>query len=713
MYRLRAGTAHAASTCQKVGCVAADAVWDASAETCTVPEAPAPTPITSAYTQTAPEEPGGDLSAADGDATWLLLCGILVFLMQSGFALLEVGSVSVRNTQNILFKNMVDPTVAAILFWAVGYPLAYGSGNGFIGGFDESTFTHGVDNAATDSILTCSSPACDGIDLEVFVVVDSCSGFNTCEGFCVMDHGTDDDCKFEETATDGYDGAFWAGWFFQWAFCATTATIVSGAVAERMKFGVYIVITIFLTGFIYPVVVHWGWADGFASAWVGNVHTDSLLGVGVIDFAGSGVVHMTGGVAALVACIFVGPRHGRFVKHYQKDGHTYAKCQDQPMIIEADGWMEIIEDETSPSGEKWQSVDPEIEKELSDSLPFEWKTNPFPASSSTFQTFGTLILWFGWYGFNCGSTLGISGGYAMAAAKVAVLTTIGAAGGGLSSATITYLFDSKTFDLGAIGNGVLAGLVSITSPCAVVEPWAGLLIGMLGGVFYYASSKFLLKLRIDDVVGASPVHMFCGIWGVIACGLFTSQKNWAYTYACTIEAVPDSCLPENDNACGEAMDPTLTCTFLPGDESSCGPSDGYEGTGKCVYTEASDPAPDDPVSCGIFYGCELAGTQLLAQIIFVLCILGWTAGTVGAVCGVLKLVVKDLAYDAATQAGGMDIKHHGGIQGPEFATAYTAGLTSTVTVFGGTPSSPGKTAIPQAIPQSTLQVASPRLKPRP
>jgi Amt family ammonium transporter len=196
------------------------------------------------------------------------------------------------------------------------------------------------------------------------------------------------------------------------------------------------------------------------------------------------------------------------------------------MITPTDAkWMEILMDDASPSGETWQTVKPEVETDLTaqeTNLQTRWKSNPFPASSTTFQTFGVLILWFGWYGFNCVSTLAISAELSGVAAKVAVTTTCGAAGGALSAFAIVYILDGFQ-DLGAISNGILAGLVSITAACSVIEPWAAFLIGVIGGAVYVGACKLLEKLRIDDVVLAIPVHCFCGMWGVISCGLFATK----------------------------------------------------------------------------------------------------------------------------------------------------------------------------------------------
>ena len=525
------------------------------------------------------------------DYMWLLLGGSLVFFMHSGFALLEVGSVSVRNTQNILFKNVISPTVAAILFWAFGYTIAYGS------------------NACNPEVV---------------------SGFMGSSCYYFMT-----DVVVADADGAGYDGGWYAGWFFQWAFCATASTIVSGAVAERIVFKVYVVITVFLTAFIYPVVVHWGWStDGWASAF--NSASPKLFGVGVVDFAGSGIVHMTGGVAALVAAILVGPRHGRFVTQYclPKNGKDrwYAMVKDQPLVqMTSERWMEIVDDSNSPSGETWKAVRAATMKELdekgvgSGSLKTRVKTNPFPCQSPTFQTFGCLILWFGWYGFNCVSTLIISGGYSGIAAKVAVTTTLAAAGGAISAGLLTYVLDGDQ-DLGAMSNGILAGLVSITSACPAVEPWAAIVIGLLGGLVYYLAVKLLDALHIDDVVLAIPVHCFCGMWGVLAVGLFASPQAMAVAY----------------------------------------------GSG----------------GCGLFYAghelCTAAGDQFMAQLVFVLAIIAWVASTTTIVLLGAKVVLgslcgfeytddhkNPLAYSPEMQMLGMDQVKHGGMSGSETTTVYS------------------------------------------
>ncbi|CAN0042201.1 unnamed protein product, partial [Hapterophycus canaliculatus] len=326
----------------------------------------------------------------------------------------QVGSVSIKNTKNILIKNIGDAALGAICWWLLGYGVAFGDSAGrFIG---------------TTSFALKGSP-------------------------------------FE--ADDGTltNGPAYASWLFQWAFAATAATIVSGAAAERVSFNAYIVYSIVLTSFIYPVVVHWGWAGGWASAFVDE--DDLLFDCGVIDFAGSGVVHMTGGVAALCAAIVVGPRLGRF----NEDGTA----------------------------------------------------NTLPQQSAVLQSLGTLILWFGWYGFNGVSTLVISGA-AGVAAKTMVTTTISGACGALTT-TLLGKLNVHYWDGGAANNGLLAGLVGVTAGCSTCEPEGAMVIGIVAGFIYTYASKLLVKLQIDDVVDAIPVHLGCGMWGVFAASLFATKDN--------------------------------------------------------------------------------------------------------------------------------------------------------------------------------------------
>jgi len=354
------------------------------------------------------------------DKFYSLICGAMIFFIQCGFAMLCAGSVRQKNVKNIMLKNMLDACGGAIGFFSIGYALAYGGDGKFIGLTGEKYFL----NADTDYI----------------------------------------------------------SFFFQFTFAATAATIVAGTVAERCKMSAYLCYSLFLTGFVYPVVVHAIWNEnGFLSAF----NDDAYL-MGMIYFAGSGVVHMTGGATALVAAIILGPRIGRF---YETNG-------------------DLIEN-----------------------------PQPFPAHSVSLQVLGTFILWFGWYGFNPGSTLAISpAGYGDIVALCAVTTTLSAAAGAVSALftdTIAGLVlqGEAEYDITMCMNGCLSGLVGITAGCSVVEPWAALVIGLCSGVIYVCASKLLVKLRIDDAVDAIPVHFFNGMWGCIATGLFASPRHVAAAYS--------------------------------------------------------------------------------------------------------------------------------------------------------------------------------------
>lgn len=241
----------------------------------------------------------------------------------------------------------------------------------------------------------------------------------------------------------------WAFWLFQAAFCGTAATIVAGGMAERMKFPAYLAYSFVISTLIYPVIGHWIWGGG----WLGKM--------GFTDFAGSTVVHLTGGVAALTGTIILGPRIGKFA---------------------ADGTAKIIAGHNIP-----------------------------------LASLGVLILWFGWFGFNAGSTLGVENGDLIS--LIAMNTNIAAAAGGIAAMLLTLIL-FKAFDLTMTMNGALAGLVAITAPCAFVSPGASFIIGTIGGVLVVLAVSLLDLLRIDDPVGAFPVHGVNGIWGTLAVGLF-------------------------------------------------------------------------------------------------------------------------------------------------------------------------------------------------
>ena len=346
------------------------------------------------------------------DTAWLLIAGILVIFMQAGFGLVESGFVRSKNVVNILMKNLLDVSAGAIMFWAVGWGIAYG-------------------------------------------VSDSTNDFIGVGNF------------FLNGFTD------YPGWFFQFAFAATAATIVSGAVAERTRFPAYLIYSVVITALIYPVVVHWIW-DG--NGWLTAFRDSPLLGVGMVDFAGSTVVHSVGGWAALVGAVMVGARRGK----YNADGSV----------------------------------------------------NPLPGHSMVLGMLGVMILWVGWYGFNPGSTLGLSGGLAATAARVAVTTTLAAGAGGAAAMAFSWLRTSKS-DLSLTLNGILGGLVAITAGTATVEPWAAVVIGLIAGLVIVLGVDLLDRLRIDDPVGVVPVHLFNGIWGTVAVGLFTSQALLGDAYGVT------------------------------------------------------------------------------------------------------------------------------------------------------------------------------------
>ncbi len=254
-------------------------------------------------------------------------------------------------------------------------------------------------------------------------------------------------------AKSGANVPLYAFWLFQAAFCGAAATIVAGGMAERMKFPAYLIYSFLISALIYPIVGHWVWGGGWLSS------------IGFADFAGSTVVHTTGGIAALVGTIMLKPRIGKF---------------------RADG---------SP--------------------------NMIPGHNIPLASLGVFILWFGWFGFNPGSTLGVGNGDLIA--RVAINTNLGAASGGIAAMGLIWALTKKA-DLSMAMNGALAGLVAVTAPCAFIDPWAAIVIGFVGGIVVVLGARLLDKLKIDDPVGAVPVHGLNGLWGTISIGLFGQES---------------------------------------------------------------------------------------------------------------------------------------------------------------------------------------------
>jgi Amt family ammonium transporter len=360
------------------------------------------------------------------DSIWMILCGALVMFMHPGFAMLETGSCRTKNASNVLMKNLVNVIVGTIAWWIFGWAFAYGGP--YEDGYLKSGFI-GSKQFAGGGFMTSDS---DGNQ----------------QGFTPDADGN----PMQSTMLS---------WFFQWAFCTAAATIVSGGVAERVKSGAYAFYSFFMAALIYPVVVAWTWGYGWLSK-VGDV--------GYMDFAGSGIVHLTGGISALAGTVILGARKGRF-------------------------------DENTDE-------------------------NEFAPHSLPLVVFGTFCLWFGWYGFNCGSTLGLHTAEKGAlAAQVATNTTISASVCGIIVFSMRYgifwlTLGKPLYDVSGLCNGILAGLVSITAGCGNVENGSAFVIGLIGAFVYQGASMLLQKLKIDDPVDASAVHGACGIWGVLAAALF-------------------------------------------------------------------------------------------------------------------------------------------------------------------------------------------------
>ncbi|MGB7218437.1 MAG: ammonium transporter [Vicinamibacterales bacterium] len=373
--------------------------------------AAAPAPAQAPEAAAPAAAPAVDTNKIALDTVWVLLTAALVFFMNLGFALVESAMCRSKNTVNILSKNFIVFAISSLAFYVFGWGLMFGDGNGFIG-TTGVLLAGGADN----------SPA----------VGDAYSGV--------------------------YKSIAWTGvplnakFFFQLVFAGTAATIVSGSVAERIKYFSFIVFSFLLVAFVYPVTGHWIWGGGF------------LATSGFFDFAGSTVVHSVGGWAALAGILVLGPRLGK----YGADG----------------------------------------------------KVNAVAPHNYSSAVIGCFVLWLGWFGFNPGSTMAADPN---AIAHIFMTTNTAGIMALLSATAMSWFWDGKP-SLGMSINGCLAGLVAITAPCAFVTVNASLLIGAAAGVLVVLAVKLLDTLKIDDPVGAVPVHLFNGVFGTICVGLFAVDK---------------------------------------------------------------------------------------------------------------------------------------------------------------------------------------------
>ncbi|MFY9271133.1 MAG: ammonium transporter [Candidatus Manganitrophaceae bacterium] len=343
------------------------------------------------------------------DTVWTLVTAMLVFFMNLGFAMVESGFCRSKNTVNILSKNFIVFAVSSLAFWVIGWGMMFGDGSGFIG-TSGLFFIGGEDN----------SPM------------------------------TGDLYKGVYSAISWATVPLLAKFFFQLVFAGTAATIVSGAVAERIKYVSFIVFSFFLVAIIYPIVGHWIWGGGW------------LAKLGMWDFAGSTVVHSVGGWAALAGVLVLGPRLGKY-----RDG----------------------------------------------------KVNPILGHNMTSATLGAIVLWLGWFGFNPGSTMAVA---VNDISRIVITTNTAGAVGLLVATAVAWKVMGKP-DIGMSINGLLAGLVGVTAPCAYISVGSSAIIGAIAGVIVVFAVLMFDKLKIDDPVGALAVHLCCGVFGTLAVGLFAED----------------------------------------------------------------------------------------------------------------------------------------------------------------------------------------------
>jgi ammonium transporter, Amt family len=340
------------------------------------------------------------------DTLWVFAAGAFVMLMQAGFLLLETGFSRMKNAGTVAAKVIANLSIAAVVYWAVGFALAFGG----------------------------TSP-------------DSTGWFAGTDGF-FLQHTAD----INLPAMSFSDATVGSKWFFQFAFAAVSLAIVWGTTLERIKFGAYLIYAAIFAGVIYPLASHWIFGGGWLQA-----------NFGMQDFAGSTVIHLVGATGALAALLLLGPRQGK----YGADG----------------------------------------------------RPNVIPGHSMPLVGLGVLILWFGWFGFNPGSTLSTLDGRF---ADVAIVTWLGGAAGVLGAMATIYLL-TRSFDIGMTLNGAVAGLVAITAPSGYIEFWFAPVVGLVAGVIVVFGVIMIDKV-LDDPVGALSAHGLAGIWGTLSCGLFTAPR---------------------------------------------------------------------------------------------------------------------------------------------------------------------------------------------
>jgi Amt family ammonium transporter len=353
-----------------------------------------------AFAADAPQPTPADVAA---DTIWVIVAGVFVMFMQAGFAMLEVGFSRMKNVGTVVAKVITNFSISSIVYWAVGFGVAFGGGG-------------------------------------VFWLLGGSGWFPT------FSPGS----QMNLPALAGSTAPAAAKFFFEFVFCAVSLAIVWGTMLERTKFIVYILFAIPFAGFIYPLISHWLFGGGWLMA-----------RFGAQDFAGSTVVHLTGATAGFAGLLLLGPRIGKYERNK--------------------------------------------------------KPNAIPGHSMPLSQLGVFILWFGWFGFNPGSTLNATN---LHFADVVVTTNLAAAAGAVTALACIYLV-TRTLDVGMIGNGAIAALVAITAPSGYVEPWAAVIIGAVAGVIVVFGVLAIDKY-LDDPIGALPAHGLAGIWGTLSCGLFTA-----------------------------------------------------------------------------------------------------------------------------------------------------------------------------------------------